>query len=224
MPDYTTLSTQIELFKTKINTLTSSTLTAYDLTLMASALNTLAEALGVNDISALTNTSLDQITAAKTAAIAEINSSANGTSITNLQTASNAATTSLNSLSSRVTTVETINTNQTGLISAVENSAQNSGYANWVSVTTGTVSAINGSAFLCFPVAPNDIIVTLPSSPATGAKVKIYDANGTSFLNNIRINTSGISVQGVSGNIYLNKNWGKIELLYINPTAGWTFV
>ena len=105
MPDYTTLSTQIELFKTKINTLTSSTLTAYDLTLMASALNTLAEALGVNDISALTNTSLDQITTAKTAAIAEINSSANGTSITNLQTASNAAITSLNSLSSRVTTV-----------------------------------------------------------------------------------------------------------------------
>ena len=156
MPDYTTLSTQIELFKTKINTLTSSTLTAYDLTLVASALNTLAEALGVNDISALTNTSLDQITAAKVAAIAEINSSANGTSITNLQTASSAATTSLNSLSSRVTTVETINTTQTGLISAVENSAQNSGYASWVSVTTGTVSAINGSAFLCFPVANND--------------------------------------------------------------------
>ena len=224
MPDYTTLSTQIELFKTKINTLTSQTVTAYDLTLMASALNTLAEALGVNDISALTNTSLDQITTAKTAAIAEINNSANGTSITNLQTTTSATTTSLNSLSSRVTSVETINSTQTGLISAVESSAQNGGYATWVSVTAGTVSAINGSAFLCFPVAPNDIIVTLPSSPAAGAKVKIYDANGTSFVNNIRINTSGLSVQGVSGNIYLNKNWGKIELLYINATAGWTFV
>ena len=224
MPDYTTLSTQIELFKTKINTLTSQTVTAYDLTLMASALNTLAEALGVNDISALTNTSLDQITTAKTAAIAEINNSANGTSITNLQTTASATTTSLNSLSSRVTSVETINSTQTGLISAVESSAQNGGYATWVNVATGTVSAINGSAFLCFPVAPNDIIVTLPSSPATGAKVKIYDANGTSFVNNIRINTSGLSVQGVSGNIYLNKNWGKIELLYINATAGWTFV
>ena len=224
MPDYTTLSTQIELFKTKINTLTSQTVTAYDLTLMASALNTLAEALGVNDISALTNTSLDQITTAKTAAIAEINNSANGTSITNLQTTASATTTSLNSLSSRVTSVETINSTQTGLISAVESSAQNGGYATWVSVTAGTVSAINGSAFLCFPVAPNDIIVTLPSSPATGAKVKIYDANGTSFVNNIRINTSGLSVQGVSGNIYLNKNWGKIELLYINATAGWMFV
>ena len=224
MPDYTTLSTQIELFKTKINTLTSQTVTAYDLTLMASALNTLAEALGVNDISALTNTSLDQITTAKTAAIAEINNSANGTSITNLQTTASATTTSLNSLSSRVTSVETINSTQTGLISAVESSAQNGGYATWVNVATGTVSAINGSAFLCFPVAPNDIIVTLPSSPAAGAKVKIYDANGTSFVNNIRINTSGLSVQGVSGNIYLNKNWGKIELLYINATAGWTFV
>ena len=224
MPDYTTLSTQIELFKTKINTLTSQTVTAYDLTLMASALNTLAEALGVNDISAFTNTSLDQITTAKTAAIAEINNSANGTSITNLQTTASATTTSLNSLSSRVTSVETINSTQTGLISAVESSAQNGGYATWVNVATGTVSAINGSAFLCFPVAPNDIIVTLPSSPAAGAKVKIYDANGTSFVNNIRINTSGLSVQGVSGNIYLNKNWGKIELLYINATAGWTFV
>ena len=32
------------------------------------------------------------------------------------------------------------------------------------------------------------------------------------FTNNIRINTSGISVQGISGNIYLNKNnWGKVD-------------
>lgn len=82
MPDYTTLSSQIELFKTKVTALASTTLDANDLVLIASALDTLAKSMGVNDILELTNERIAAITAAKDAAIVSINTSVNGTRLT----------------------------------------------------------------------------------------------------------------------------------------------
>ena len=84
--DYSTLSSQVELFKTKVTALTSTTLDANDLVLLASALNTLAESMGVNDIAAATIARIALVTAAKDAAIVSINASVNGSRLTALET------------------------------------------------------------------------------------------------------------------------------------------
>lgn len=70
MPDYSSLSTQIESVKSEITTsLAASTYSAQDLIYVAKALETLGTLLGVNDIVAAT---ADRVTAINTAGTTQI--------------------------------------------------------------------------------------------------------------------------------------------------------
>lgn len=70
MPDYTSLSTQIDAVKSEITaSLNASTYTAQDLIYVAKALETMGTLLGVNDIVAAT---ADRVTAINTAGTTQV--------------------------------------------------------------------------------------------------------------------------------------------------------
>lgn len=73
MPDYSSLSTQVDLFKTKVSALSGSTLNAQDLVFLAKALESMGNLLGVNDIVAASASKINEIQTASTGAVAQVN-------------------------------------------------------------------------------------------------------------------------------------------------------
>ena len=75
MPDYASLSTQIDAVKSEITaSLNSSTYTAQDLVFIASALDKLGTMLGVNDVVAATADGVNTLTTTKNTHVATLNS------------------------------------------------------------------------------------------------------------------------------------------------------
>jgi len=68
MPDYASLTAQVDLFKTKVTALSGSTLGAQELIYLAKAIESMGNLLGVNDVLAATTTKLNDISTAVTAA------------------------------------------------------------------------------------------------------------------------------------------------------------
>lgn len=66
------LTSQIELAKTKISDLSASTLTPQDIVFLAKSLESLGTLLGVNDIVAVTNTKISEITNASSGQVTTI--------------------------------------------------------------------------------------------------------------------------------------------------------
>ena len=73
MPDYSSLSTQVDLFKTKVTALSSSTLNSQDLVFLAKALESMGNLLGVNDIVSATSSKVTEIQTASSGAVATVN-------------------------------------------------------------------------------------------------------------------------------------------------------
>lgn len=97
MPGYDSLSTQIELFKTKVNALSSSTLNTQDLVFLAKAIESMGNLLGVNDVLAATAEKINEIQTASSGAITQIGT-AGGTQVANVQSAGLAARASVNAV------------------------------------------------------------------------------------------------------------------------------
>jgi hypothetical protein len=70
MPDSSTLYDQVELAKTKIDELVSTTLNAQDLVFLAKALESLGNLLGINDLVGITNTAVLDLQNASTGQVA----------------------------------------------------------------------------------------------------------------------------------------------------------
>jgi hypothetical protein len=74
MPDYASLSTQIDAVKSEITaSLNASTYTAQDLVFIASALDKLGSMLGVNDIVAATAAGVTTLTSTKDSGVTTLN-------------------------------------------------------------------------------------------------------------------------------------------------------
>lgn len=73
MPDYSSLSSQVDLFKTKVSALSSSTLSAQDLVFLAKALEAIGNLLGVNDMIAASAAKVIEIQAASSGAVTTVN-------------------------------------------------------------------------------------------------------------------------------------------------------
>lgn len=219
MPDYTTLSAQIELFKTKVDALTATTMDANDLVLLASALNALGSSLGVNDILQATVDRIAAIEAAKVAAIATINSSVNGDRLTDLET-------SQADQESRLDTVETFVSTSlsdfSGLSSQVDSiNAQLAPNlpSTWKVITDSAYTIANKDRLLVIPSSGQT--VTLPITPSVGSNVQIVDAAGTSATTNFTVVRNGSLINGVAENLVFNVNGGDITLVYSGSTYGW---
>jgi hypothetical protein len=86
MPDYASLTTQVDLFKTKVAALSTSTLSAQDLVFLAKAIEAMGNLLGVNDVLAATNAKLVDISNAVSGAVTNVNA-AGSTQIAAVQAA-----------------------------------------------------------------------------------------------------------------------------------------
>ena len=219
MPDYTTLSAQIELFKTKVDALTATTMDANDLVLLASALNALGSSLGVNDILQATVDRIAAIEAAKVAAIATINSSVNGDRLTDLETSQvdqesrldnveNFVATSLSDFSGLASQLNTINSQLGPNLPST-----------WKVITDSAYTIANKDRLLVIPSAGQT--VTLPITPSVGANVQIVDAAGTSATTNFTVLRNGSTINGAAEDLVFNVNGGNVTMVYSGSTYGW---
>ena len=218
MPDYTTLSTQVELFKTKVSALTSTTLDANDLVLLASALNTLAESMGVNDILAATIERIAAVNAAKDAAIVAINQSVNGDRLSTLETSSTSYNTRIGAVENYVSTaagnISQLSSTVTGLDSAISPNVM----GPWV-VKTASYTAVNKDRLLVIPA--DGLIITLPLTPNQGDSIAIIDAAGTAATTNFTIARNGKPIQSLSEDLIVDVASASFTLTYYNATNGW---
>jgi hypothetical protein len=102
MPDYSSLSSQVDLFKTKVTALSSSTLNSQDLVFLAKALESMGNLLGVNDIVSATSSKVIEIQTASSGAVVQIGN-AGSTQVSNVQSAGVAAIASVNATLSNFT-------------------------------------------------------------------------------------------------------------------------
>jgi hypothetical protein len=111
VPDYTSLNTQIDGFKTELTALyASGQMTAKDLIYIAKALNELGTLLGIDDIAAVTADGVTTISTAQTTATAAVSSAqtAATSAVSGAQTtATGAITTAQSSAITAITAAQT---------------------------------------------------------------------------------------------------------------------
>jgi hypothetical protein len=111
VPDYTSLNTQIDGFKTELTALyASGQMTAKDLIYIAKALNELGTLLGIDDIAAVTADGVTTISTAQTTATTAVSSAqtAATSAVSSAQTtATGAITTAQSSAITAITTAQT---------------------------------------------------------------------------------------------------------------------
>ena len=218
MPDYTTLSSQVDLFKTKVTALTSTTLSANDLVLLASALNTLAESMGVNDILAATNDRITALNTARDAAITSINQSINGSRLTTLEATDVSYGTRIGAVENYVNTaggqISQLSSTVTGLDSAISPNVMSA----WT-IKTASYTAINKDRL--FVVPAEGLVITLPLTPNQGDSISIVDAAGTAAVTNFTIARNGKPIQSLSEDLIVDVASASFTLTYYNATNGW---
>jgi len=218
MPDYTTLSSQVDLFKTKVTALTSTTLSANDLVLLASALNTLAESMGVNDILAATNERIAALNTARDAAITTINTSVNGDRLTALETSSTSYNTRIGATENYVATaggqISQLSSTVTGLDSAISPNVMSA----WV-IKTASYTAVNKDRL--FVVPAEGLVITLPLTPNQGDSISIIDAAGTAAVTNFTIARNGKPIQSLAEDLIVDVSSSSFDLVFYNNVTGW---
>ena len=220
MPDYSTLSSQITLYKTAASTLLNSgTLDANDLALVGSSLNSMANSLGVADINQAVVDSVVSINAAKDSAIAAFNSGTNGTRLT-------AAEADIDDLQARTTNIEGfVSTNgaqYTTLQSTVSSLQTSVGTvpSNWRIITASETLLNRDRVF----VNAGSITVTLPLNPALGSNVHIVDSTGNAATTNFTIARNSQKIMSLAEDLVVNVSGASIQLVFVDATRGWALV
>jgi hypothetical protein len=223
MPNYSTLSDQINVFKDKVDALyATGTLDANSLLLLAEALETLSTALGVNDVVGATAEAIAQLNTARDAAITVVNGTANGTAVTTLQSAYDTLNAAYNNLTPRVTSLESSINSQQSAIATASALAALGGWNAWILHTSGTRQLAVNDRVLVIPAA--NMTLTLPLTPSIGNEVRIVDAAGTSGTTNFTIARNGERIMGTAENMTVNTNSARLHLVYVDSTRGWRLV
>jgi hypothetical protein len=218
MPDYSSLTTQINQFKTAASALmTSDTLDANELQLVGAALNAIANTLGVADINNSVVDGIATINTAKDSAITAFNSGANGTRLTTAE--------------GKVSTLEGKVTNIEGFVST--NSVQYSTLQSTVSalqtslstvpsswkIITANYTALNNERMF---VNQGGITITLPLNPTLGYQVQLTDMTGNAATTNWTVGRNGQRIQGLAEDLVVNINGARMTLVYSDAVRGWT--
>jgi hypothetical protein len=222
VPNYSTLNDEIAVLKSKIDGLTSQTLTAESIMYVAESLTILGELLGVKDIVGATAAAITQVNDAAVAAIAVVNGTANGTAVSNLQSSYTTLNAAYNNISPRTTSLEAQINSQTSAIATASAQAAAASYNPWQIITGTTYQAFAKDRLMVVPVASQ--VITLPPGPAIGDVIEIIDIAGTAGTTNFTINRSGERIQGLVENLVFNVNGKRIKLLYSNVTYGWRII
>ena len=222
MPDYSTLNDEIAVLKSKIDGLTSQTLTAESIMYVAESLTILGELLGVKDIVGATAAAITQVNTARDAAIVVIGGTANGAAVSTLQTSYNTLQASYNNIAPRTTSLEAQINSQTSAIATASAQAAAASYNPWQQITGTSYQAFAKDRLMVIPVANQ--VITLPPGPITGDVVEIIDIAGTAATTNFTIARSGERIQGLEENLIFNVSGKRIKLLYSNISFGWRII
>jgi len=223
MPNYSTLSNQINVFKDKVDALyATGTLDANSLLLLAEALQTLSSALGVDDIVGATAAAIVDLNAARDAAITVVNGTANGTAVTTLQSAYDTLNTAYTNLAPRVTSLESSINSQQSAIATASALAALGGWNAWTLHTSGNKQLAVNDRVLVIPAA--NMTITLPLTPSIGNEVRIVDAGGTAATTNFTIGRNGQPIMGTAQDMTVNTNSARLHLVYADATRGWRLV
>jgi hypothetical protein len=219
MPDYSTLTTQINQFKTAATALMTNAndpLNANELQLVGAALNQMGNTLGVADINNSTTDAIAVINTAKDAAITAFNTGTNGTRLTDAEA-------DIVDLQGRTTNIEGfVNTNSVqyttlqSTVSALQTSLSTVPLS-WRIATTNTTALNNERIF----VNTGGITVTLPFSPTLGYTVQIKDATGAAATTNFTVARNTEKIEGLAEDLVVNVNSAVMTLVYVNATKGW---
>ena len=219
MPDYSTLTTQINQFKTAATALMTNAndpLNANELQLVGAALNQMGNTLGVADINNSTTDAIAVINTAKDAAITAFNTGTNGTRLTDAEA-------DIVDLQGRTTNIEGfVNTNSVqyttlqSTVSALQTSLSTVPLS-WRIATTNTTALNNERIF----VNTGGITVTLPFSPTLGYTVQIKDATGAAATTNFTVARNTEKIEGLAEDLIVNVNSAAMTLVYVNATRGW---
>lgn len=220
MPDYTTLSTQIEQYKTAATALLNSgTLDANELSLVGASLNAIANSLGVADINNATASSVAAVNSAKDAAIAAFNSGTNGTRLT-------AAEADIDDLQARTVNLEgfaSTNSVQYSTLQSTVSALQTSLStvpSSWQIATTSMTALNNDRIF----VNNGGITITLPLNPSVGYSVHIVDATNNAATVNFTIARNGQKIMSLAEDMTVNVNGASIPLVFVDAVRGWAIV
>jgi hypothetical protein len=66
--------------------------------------------------------------------------------------------------------------------------------------------------------------LTLPSSPAQGNEIHIFDSTSTAGTNNITVNSNGAKINGSVQNLVIDQNDAGVTLIYVGSTYGWKVI
>lgn len=222
MPDYSTLNDEIAVLKSKIDGLTSQTLTAESIMYVAESLTILGELLGVKDIVGATAAAINDVNAAAVAAIAVVSGTANGTAVSNLQTQYTNLQASYNNIEPRTASLEGQINSQSSAIATASAQAAAASFNPWQIITGTSYQAFSKDRLMVVPVATQ--VITLPPGPSIGDVVEIIDIAGTAQTTNFTVNRSGEKIQGLAENLVFNVNGKRVKLLYTNTTYGWRII
>jgi hypothetical protein len=219
MPDYSTLTSQINQFKTAATALMTNAndpLNANELQLVGAALNQMGNTLGVADINNATTDAIAVINTAKDSAITAFNTGTNGTRLTDAEA-------DIVDLQGRTTNIEGfVNTNSVqyttlqSTVSALQTSLSTVPLS-WRIATTNTTALNNERIF----VNQGGITVTLPFGPTLGYTVQIKDATGTAATTNFTVSRNTEKIEGLAEDLIVNVNSASMTLVYVNATRGW---
>lgn len=219
MPDYSTLTTQINQFKTAATALMTNAndpLNANELQLVGAALNQMGNTLGVADINNATTDAIAVINSTKDAAVTAFNTGTNGTRLTDAEA-------DIVDLQGRTTNIEGfVNTNSVqyttlqSTVSALQTSLSTVPLS-WRIATTNTTALNNERIF----VNTGGITVTLPFSPTLGYTVQIKDATGAAATTNFTVARNTEKIEGLAEDLIVNVNSAVMTLVYVNATRGW---
>ena len=218
MPDYSSLTTQINQFKTAASALmTSDALDANELQLVGAALNAMGNTLGVADINQSVVDAIVTVNATKDAAITAFNASTNGTRLTEAEA-------DILDLQGRTTNVEGfVSTNGAqyttlqSTVSALQTSLSTVP-SSW-KIITANYTALNNERIF---VNQGGITITLPLNPTLGYQVQLIDMTGTAATTNWSVGRNGQKIQGLAENLVVNINGARMTLVYSDAVRGWT--
>jgi hypothetical protein len=219
MPDYSTLTSQINQFKTAATALMTNAndpLNANELQLVGAALNQMGNTLGVADINNATTDAIAVINTAKDSAITAFNTGTNGTRLTEVES-------DVSVLEGKVTNIEGfVNTNSVqyttlqSTVSALQTSLSTVPLS-WRIATVNTTALNNERIF----VNQGGITVTLPFSPTLGYTVQVVDMSLAAATTNWTIARNTEKIQGLAEDLIVNVNGARITLVYTDAVKGW---
>ena len=90
--------------------------------------------------------------------------------------------------------------------------------ANIIS-SNGTTMATQNAYFVT--TSAGAITLTLPSSPAVGAEIHVFDSTGNAPTNNITVANNGSNINGQSTTLLIDKAYAGVTLIYVGSAYGW---